>query len=286
MSPALEQIHRRLDRAPAALPGSFAAVLIAAVGAVDLLTGRELSASVFYVLPVGVAAWYAGAAWGFGTCLLAGATWYVADSMGDASYSAAWIPFWNAAVRLALFVVIADLARRLRASLDAQRHLAEVDELTGLANARRFQVALDAEVRRAIRYGRPITLAYVDLDGFKSVNDRWGHAAGDRVLARIGGLLRSHVRVSDVAGRLGGDEFAILLPETDGDQARDALNNLRTFLERAMREGSWPVGFSIGVVSSSGEIPTGQELLRTADGLMYEVKHAGKGTTRFVTADS
>ena len=187
-------------------------------------------------------------------------------------------------MRLAFFVIIADLARRLRASLEAQRHLAEVDELTGLANARRFQAALDAEVRRAIRYGRSITVAYVDVDGFKAVNDRWGHAAGDRVLARIGGLLRSHVRISDLAGRLGGDEFAILLPETDGQQARDALGNLRTFLERAMREGSWPVGFSMGVVSSRGEIPTSQELLRTADGLMYEVKHSGKGTTRFLSA--
>ncbi len=288
MISALKALHRRLERAPAALPGSFAAVLIATVGAVDLLTGRELSASVFYVLPVGLAAWYAGAAWGLGTCLLAAVTWYGADAAAGAgaTYSAAWIPFWNAGVRLAFFVIIADLTRRLHEALDAQRWAAETDELTGLVNARRFQSALDAEVRRALRYGRPITLAYVDLDGFKGVNDRWGHAAGDRVLARVGGLLRSHLRMSDLAGRLGGDEFAILLPETDGDQARDALGNLRTFLERAMREGSWPVGFSIGVVSSSGEIPTAQELLSTADGLMYEVKHAGKGATRFLAAGS
>jgi len=282
--PALALLHRRLERAPAALPGSFAAVLIAAVGALDYVTGSELSASVLYVLPVGLAAWYAGAAWGLGTCLLAAATWFAADATAGAQYQAAWIPLWNAGVRLAFFVIIAELTRRLHDALEAQRRLAEADELTGLANARRFQVVLDAEVRRAVRYGRPITLAYVDLDGFKTVNDRWGHAAGDRVLARIGGLLRSHVRVSDLAGRLGGDEFAILLPETDGPQARDALANLRTFLERAMREGSWPVGFSIGVVSSSGEIPTAQELLRTADGLMYEVKQAGRGTTRFLDA--
>jgi diguanylate cyclase (GGDEF)-like protein len=281
---SLEPLHRRLERAPAALPGSFAAVLTAAVGAVDFLTGAELSASVFYALPVGLAAWYAGAAWGIGTCLLAAATWFGADAAAGAAYAAPWIPVWNAGVRLAFFVLIAELTRRLHDALDAQRRLAETDELTGLANTRRFQTVLDAEVRRAVRYGRSLTLAYVDLDGFKAINDRWGHAAGDRVLTRIGGLLRSHVRVSDMAGRLGGDEFAILLPETDGAQARDALGNLRTFLERAMREGSWPVGFSIGVVSSSGEIPTAQELLRTADGLMYEVKHAGKGTTRFLDA--
>lgn len=290
MIASLETIRRRLERAPAALPGSFAAVLIASVGAVDLLTGRELSASVFYVIPVGLAAWYAGAAWGLGTCILAATTWYVADAAAGAAagvtYSAGWIPFWNAGVRFAFFVIISDLTHRLHTALDEQRRAAETDELTGLANARRFQSALDAEVRRAIRYGRPITLAYVDLDGFKGVNDRWGHAAGDRVLSRIGGLLRSHLRVSDLAGRLGGDEFAILLPETDGQQARDALGNLRTFLERAMREGSWPVGFSIGVVSSSGEIPTAQELLRAADGLMYEVKQAGKGATRFLSPGS
>ena len=76
MTSAIESVHRWLDRAPAALPGSFAGVLIAAVGLVDWMTGRELSASVFYVIPVGVAAWYAGAAWGLGTCLLAAAAWY------------------------------------------------------------------------------------------------------------------------------------------------------------------------------------------------------------------
>jgi diguanylate cyclase (GGDEF)-like protein len=207
--------------------------------------------------------------------------WYAADLAAGASYSAAWIPVWNALVRLAFFVVIADLVRRLRAALDAQRRLAEVDELTGLANGRRFQAAVDAEVARSVRYRRPVSLAYIDLDGFKAVNDRWGHPTGDTVLTRVGSVLRTQVRATDVPGRLGGDEFAVLLPETDAGQAGEAMAKMRPALEEAMAQGGWPVGFSVGVVSSSGDVATGQDLLRLADGLMYEVKRSGKGRTRF-----
>ena len=281
MSATLQTLHSRLDGAPRALTGTAALALVAAIGALDWATGAELSSSVFYVIPVGGAAWYAGARWGWVACAAAAATWYVADLAAGATYSAAWIPVWNAAVRLAFFVIIADLVWRLRAALDVQRRLAEVDPLTGLGNARHFLAAVDAEVARSTRYRRPVSLAYVDLDGFKGVNDRWGHAVGDQVLARVGAVLQAQVRTTDLPARLGGDEFAVLLPETDGLQAREAMEKLRSALDASVRQGGWPVGFSIGVFSSSGEVASGTELVRLADGLMYDVKHSGRGRTSF-----
>ncbi|HSW31475.1 MAG TPA: GGDEF domain-containing protein [Longimicrobiales bacterium] len=259
----------------------MAVVLVAFIGFVDLATGAELSSSVFYALPVGLAAWYAGRAWGLGLCGLAAFAWYEADLLAGAVYSAPWIPVWNALVRLLFFVIIASLLVRLRTALEAHRRLAEVDALTGLANSRRFLAAVDAETARAIRYRHPLSLSYFDLDGFKGINDRWGHKAGDAVLAEVGRVLRARLRRTDIPGRLGGDEFAVLLPETGADAAREAMEELRSDLLAAMGTRGWPVGFSIGVVTTEGRITGAEDLVREADALMYEVKRTGKGQVAY-----
>jgi diguanylate cyclase (GGDEF)-like protein len=261
--------------------GALAVVLVALLGLADVATGAELSSSVFYALPVGLVAWYAGRGWGLGICVLAAATWYEADALAGATYSARWIPVWNAGVRFLFFVIIASLLVRLRAALEAQRSLAEVDALTGLANTRRFLAAVDAEAGRATRYRHPTSLAYLDLDDFKGVNDRWGHEAGDAVLAEVARVLRGRLRRTDLPARLGGDEFAVLLPETGADAAREAMEKLRADLGAAMSAHEWPVGFSIGVVTAEGGLTGAGDLIREADALMYEVKRGGKGEIAF-----
>ncbi len=278
---ATERFSSLLERTPAPLVTALGVAMVALLGVADVLTGAELSSSVFYSLPVGLVAWYAGRWWGLGLCLLAAFTWYEADLMAGSTYAAAWIPVWNAGVRLLFFVIIASLLVRLRAALEAQRHLAEMDALTGLANSRRFLAAVDAETARSARYHHPVSLAYFDLDGFKSVNDRWGHDAGDAVLEEVGRVLRQRLRRTDLPARLGGDEFAVLLPETDGPSAREALEKLRADLLGAMDRHGWPVGFSIGVVTAGGRLTGAEDLVREADALMYEVKRSGKGRIAF-----
>lgn len=274
-------MSRLLERAPAPLVAALGVAMVAALGMADVATGAELSSSVFYTLPVALVAWYAGRSWGLALCALAAATWFGADLLAGATYSARWIPVWNAGVRLLFFVIIAWLLVRLRAALEIQRHLAEVDALTGLANSRRFLAAVDAEVARAARYRHPVSLAYLDLDGFKGVNDRWGHETGDQVLAEVGKALRSRLRRTDLPARLGGDEFAVLLPETGGTAAREAMEKLKEDLVEGMAARGWPVGFSIGVVTADGPVGTADDLVRSADALMYEVKRAGKGRVAF-----
>lgn len=281
MSPGA-RIDGILEAAPAWAVGAASAILVAVVGLIDMATGSEVSSSVFYTLPVGLAAWYAGWRWSVALGLLAAGVWYQADLWAGAAYSATWIPIWNAGVRLAFFLIIARLLVRLRVALVAQRALAEVDPLTGLANHRRFFAAVREEVARAARYRRALSLAYLDLDGFKAVNDRWGHAVGDDVLEAVGRALRDQLRVTDLPARLGGDEFAVLFPETDAQAAREAAVKLRGVLEAAMAAKGWPVGFSMGVVTSGGDVSDPEELVRRADRLMYEVKGSGKGRTTFL----
>ena len=272
---------RWLLRVPCTLMGAIALAVVVAIGALDLFTGNELSSAVFYTAPIGAAAWYTGRPWALAVCSLAAAAWFVADTAAGASYSHGWIPLWNTGVRLGVFLLVAELIARLRAALDTLRRVAETDALTGLATARHFAVAVDAELHRARRYRHPVSLGFVDLDGFKAINDRHGHAVGDEVLATVGAVLKTQLRSVDVTGRLGGDEFAVLLPETDGAGAREVFGKLRTVLEAAVAARGWPVGFSIGVISSAGEVRSGTEMIRLADELMYRVKHAGKGSTAY-----
>lgn len=278
---ASPRILAPFERASPGTTALVSAALIGLIGLADVATGEEISSSVFYALPVGLAAWYAGARWAGVMATGAAGTWWAADLLAGATYTADWIPAWNTGVRLAFFMIIASLLVRLRAALEFQRSLAEVDRLTGLANSRRFLAAVEQEVARATRYRHPVSLAYIDLDGFKGVNDRWGHKVGDDVLASVGQTLRRAVRATDLPARLGGDEFAILFPETGAGAAPEAIEKVRGQLQGAMEAGGWPVGFSVGVVTSEGETSSAEELIRRADDLMYEVKRSGKGRTSF-----
>lgn len=279
-----DHLDRILSALPPAAVAALALATVVALGRIDEATGAELSSSVFYSAPTAITAWYAGFGWSAVVSLASAGTWYWADASAGATYSAPWIPVWNAAVRLLFFLIIARLLTLLRAALESQRALAESDALTGLANSRSFLRAVEAEVERSMRYGRPLSLAYIDLDGFKAVNDRFGHAAGDDVLQAVGAQLRECTRRADLPARLGGDEFALLLPETDEQAAQDAAEKIRHSLTDAMDLRGWPVGFSMGVVTATGALPSAEELIRQADALMYEVKGSGKGRTTFQQA--
>jgi diguanylate cyclase (GGDEF)-like protein len=145
-----------------------------------------------------------------------------------------------------------------------------------LANRRAFYEMVQAERARSARYGRPITLGYLDVDNFKRVNDTFGHAVGDELLACVAQVLRTRLRTSDSVGRLGGDEFALLLPETSAQAGEVALQSLRAALVDTMKLRGWPVTFSIGAATFLENPPSTEQMIRTADELMYTVKKSGK----------
>ncbi len=159
------------------------------------------------------------------------------------------------------------------------RSLADRDPLTGFYNHRFLHERLGEEVIRTQRARRPLSVLMLDLDDFKLVNDTFGHLFGDRVLTWTAELIRSTLRGSDIPARYGGDEFAIILPETDGADARRAAERiLEAFRDHAFvgeQRGPVPIGASIGVATFPAEGRTATELIAAADAALYRVKRDG-----------
>ena len=151
-----------------------------------------------------------------------------------------------------------------------------------MANSRAFYERARLELARSRRSRQPLTLLHLDLDGFKHVNDRHGHAAGDRVLKEVARTLQATVRGTDLPARLGGDEFAVLLPETAPGPAQQAASKVQDALRDSMNEACYAVTCSIGPVLCLDPPADIYELLRRADALMYEAKDTGKDR---ITAD-
>jgi diguanylate cyclase (GGDEF)-like protein len=246
---------------------------IAMIGWIDRLTGVYLSFSLFYLMPIAAVAWLYGRRSGNACAALATLVagvgdLFVAGHLGFAQY-------WNAGVRFGTFALVVTVLARLRASLDNEKKLARTDPLTGAANPRWFSDVAETELLRARRYGRPVSLAYVDLDNFKAVNDELGHSTGDRLLRLVAEIMAANVRPSDLVARLGGDEFAVLLPETDSDSAAVAFHRIRVLLLEALREQGWKVTASIGITEADGSQSV-DDLISSGDVLMYEAKRGGK----------
>lgn len=247
-----------------------------AIAAVDYASGEELAFSVFYLVPVIAAAWVGPAEVAGTIAIVAGLAFPVSDLLAGDDPTASWVPVWNFAVRSGTYGVVAVLTRALRRALEHERRLARVDPLTGALNGRSFFELVEREVARSRRNGQPLTVAYLDLDGFKSVNDTHGHAAGDSVLKEVSAALSSGTRPNDAVGRLGGDEFAVLFPETDAAAATNPLNRIRASVRRYSDRTGYAVSASVGAATFLRPPEDVNALLRAADELMYEAKNAGK----------
>jgi diguanylate cyclase (GGDEF)-like protein len=183
--------------------------------------------------------------------------------------------------------VFADLVGLAIANTDTSAHLlslATSDPLTGLLNHRAFQERVESEVGRAQRYGRPLALVLLDLDYFKSINDAYGHQAGDAALMHASRLLEARARAGDVLGRIGGDEFALLLPETSAEQALPIAERWAAEFRTA------PVGVASHLTMSAGVCDLthangSRELMRLADGALYWAKSQGRDTVVVYSPD-
>lgn len=166
--------------------------------------------------------------------------------------------------------------KRLEAALQQQ---ATTDELTGLVNRRHFIQLAGEEMRRAHRLGHPIGIALIDLDNLKKINDTLGHAAGDQALIALARVGRETLRAIDVLARFGGDEFALLLPESTGGQAYEAVERLRRAMRStpiAVGNGTITLSLSAGVVGAMSGGESLDMLLNRADGALYDAKAQGR----------
>jgi len=271
----------RLERLPRPVVLALGLALIAAIAFLDAATGPKLSLNVFYLLPVMLVAWVtASTAYGLIAVLatfLVGPLQAYLDGFHVFSLPVA---VWNAGVRAAVFCVVLLLLAEMRRLFVRLRDQSLTDELTGVANRRAFVLAAANEIERSLRYRHVLSIAYLDIDGFKGVNDRLGHAMGDRVLVALAGAVRATARSVDTVVRLGGDEFAVLMPETDEDAALPLADRLREVCTLASGSGASHVTCSVGVVTFNRPPRDLEELLTSADALMYEAKAAGGDEVR------
>lgn len=174
-------------------------------------------------------------------------------------------------------VAVDRMAMRDKAGAYAQ--LSITDTLTGLLNRRYIEERLAEEINRSDRSGAPVTLLMLDVDEFKSYNDRYGHPAGDEALEMIGHILRENLRGADVAARYGGEEFSVLLPETSVEEAEAIAERIRRHVE-VTKFPKRKVTVSIGIAPLGGNVNTVKELVKAADLALYEAKRDGRNNVK------
>jgi len=233
----------------------------------------------FYLLPISLVTWFTRRRrLGVLASITSALVWFIADITSGNPYSHPAICLWNTLIRFSFFIIVTLLLSALRKTHEVEKEFARIDTLTGAINARFFSELVQMEIDRSQRYKHAFTIAYVDLDNFKTVNDNLGHSMGDKVLQTIVKYVKGQLRKIDVVGRLGGDEFAFLLPETDQAAAQVAISKIQIGLLDEMHRNNWPVTFSIGVLTYINLPQTSDELIKKADDLMYSVKNNGKNS--------
>jgi diguanylate cyclase (GGDEF)-like protein len=260
--------------------GALIAVLLTAL--LDYETGPELSLCIFYLAPVAACAWWCGYSHGILLSLAGAVAWSVVDSLENPSFPAV-VGVWNGVVRFGMLVITSSLVSRLHAGAQRERMLARTDALTGAANGRTFYEAVVSESERSMRSGQPLTLAYLDLDNFKQLNDKLGHAAGDAALVDLVRLIRPDLRTHDVLARLGGDEFAMLMPDTDADGAVALLTRLQTLIAEEMNRTSRALTVSVGAVTFCKPLWDVDLMVQQVDTLMYAAKRFGRNRVEHAT---
>jgi diguanylate cyclase (GGDEF)-like protein len=271
-----QHVSRFLEARSLAFWALFGLALTLLVGWADLLSGYEYAFSLFYLAPVSLVGWYAGRRVAIPMAVLCGLMWIAADALARQTYPDASVVFWNTVVRTSVFLIVGLLTADLRGAVLAERRLSRTDGLTGAINSRHFMDLLELELERSRRFKRPFSLAYIDLDNFKSVNDSQGHSSGDRVLQAVAASIQGCLRRTDTLARMGGDEFIILFSETSNGEMAEILERIRSAAIAAMRENSWPVTLSIGAVTFAQPPSSAEKAVTLADQQMYTAKNTGK----------
>lgn len=252
---------------------AFAGLILILVLFVEVSVTDDCTLLPFYILPVSLVTVYVMETLGYAFAF----TSVVASLMIQHHYQGA-LHSHDMSSTISKMIVLLIMVKILTLMNKLYLHeniKASTDGLTGLFNRSYFYSALESEFERSRRYDHTFSMAYIDLDNFKLVNDRYGHLRGDTVLQVVGRILRENVRTSDTVCRLGGDEFVIIMSHTTGEGALTAIKGLNEKLLQQMRVENLPVTFSIGIVSSCEKASQIQTIIDWSDRLMYNAKNEG-----------
>ena len=259
---------------------AVAVVLVGLLAAADRWLGKAISLSVFFLAPVGLATWYGNLRAGLALSILSGMTMVVLDMPLDAGLNARLGVLWNGAAHLGFFSIVSYLLHIHKRHFEAEKTFGRTDPLTGILNRRAFMEQSAYLFNLASYHGTPISVAYIDIDNLKQMNDCHGHVAGDALIKSVAEAMQQCCRRSDIIARLGGDEFAIVLADTNQDAARTIVAKFQRAIQGALHSPS-AVTCSVGVVTFVQFPSSIEQAVGIADALMYSVKAAGKNAVAF-----
>ncbi len=258
---------------------SFSAML--AIAGVAVTIGNITYLEPFFLLPIVVVSWYGSKKAGVLLAFFSTVTVVVSRQLINAVGLSMEPIIYDGVSHIVAYTILAILITNFRSVHRVEVVAADTDSLTNLLNPRGFYAELANELLRSIRYNRIFSLAYIDIDNFKSINDSLGHSVGDALLKDVANCLKSSLRATDTIARLGGDEYACLLPETEAEAAKKIFLKVRQVLTNSMQSHDWPVSFSAGMVTFEALPGDIKEAIAIADDLMYSVKKNKKDNTAY-----
>ncbi|GAM09750.1 putative protein [Geobacter sp. OR-1] len=256
---------------------SLGLIFTMAIGMLDNLTGETFSLALFYLIPIGLYVWYISLRTAIAMSVICTLIW--ASSNHDLQ-TASLIS--NTVTNLGFYCLFSIITHRSRVMYDHEKLLSRTDHLTGLLNNRSFYEIAQNYLCIMKRTNSPFSIAFIDLDNFKEINDQYGHDIGDTVLKDVADSIISTIRVTDKAARFGGDEFVIIFPDTSSDTIALIMGKITAAVSARMNAFNYNVSFSAGVVCCSEPAQSLDELIIQADKLMYEVKNSGKSSFKFM----
>ncbi len=275
-------VRMQSNKPLAVVCGLLACLLL---GFADYYTGYELDLIVFYLGPILWMTWVINRGAGYLAAITSVFVWGIADKLSGHQYSDDVFLVWDVLMRMGFFIINVYIISRLRGSIDREKEVARKDHLTGVANSRAFIELTQLEILRCRRHHKPLSLAFLDCDNFKEINDRFGHTKGDEFLQQVADTLKKGLRATDILARVGGDEFAVVLPDANAQDANAIFVRLRNALTEAMQAKGFNVTMSVGVASFSRPPEEAREIIDKADEFMYAVKRHGKNRVNIQTVN-
>lgn len=260
-----------LNRIGSAINTVIGLVCCLLLGIVDLVVPAGLELPFLYILPIAFTTWFAGKRMGILVSVIC--TLFLSHNYLSYSTTVEALDILSA---LGIFIIFVLMLVRIRDLLEMESTLSRTDPLTGVMNQRAFSELVGYEIMRLQRENSPYSLVYLDIDNFKVVNDRFGHAKGDELLKAVASCLTDNLRKTDIVSRMGGDEFTIFYPATGQEPAKVITEKIKEKLDALSKANDWPTTISMGVVTCTSGKCELDGIVTVADKLMYEVKNTGK----------
>ncbi len=255
-------------------------ILIIIVMFIDEVTKEKVDLAPFYLIISGFCVWFSGRKAGIFISLVSFFIWEYEDIRYRILNENTFFFTWNLFVRSIIFITVITFVHVIKEMYLRERKFAYTDSLTGAANRRKFFDFLEYQIKRLRRNRGYLTIAYFDIDGFKQLNDSYGHNEGDRVLKETVKRVTSNIRDIDLFARIGGDEFVIVLPDCDENNARYIIERVRNNLNNFISQ-TGIVTFSFGIITTNNFSYDSDSLLHLVDKLMYEIKKSGKNGVKY-----